>query len=981
MNRILFLAAFLLVVILTGCTKTDEDNPVTPEATPPEAPTGLIADGSSDRSISLGWNDNSDDEEYFYVERSLGSTGAFMQIATLGANVTSFSDTELAPGVTYAYRVRTGNSTGFSEYSNEVSAQATGFVENPELLIAEYNEFTPTRDVTLLIIASDAESMMLSNSDRFQGAEWEPFKPLKSWQLATGADLKTVYLKIANDFGDTSEVITTSIMPEMPSVDAVINSGEESTSTIQVRMTLVVEGGITGMKVYNDIPDSASEPFDWSDLEEEFNWNLITGPGTKTVRVKVRNDFLVEATATASIEPEIPEVSFEINGGVNETASRYVTLDLSSTGGATEMKISNSPLAGSMIYGSQVDPRQGKWDKHWNDSGLSHKNNKILNGGIKGDLRSGADLRVRDKGKSDKSMSSAKNFSPAQPMARTEARPTSSSKLYITGSNSVNNSSIELDENDEWIPYTETVDWELDCGDEGKTVYVLVRNDFLIETSVDESIEPLPPTDPFIQILDGDQQNSYIVDLAIHCDYADLMMISHLPGFAGAEWIEYEENITGFDLGGGRLATGGSSQKSPYEEKPSPSSEIDEIVSVYVKFINNFEIESDVASDNIEIDAAPRSLGLSYSRNEINPEGSGGNTTTQLTATVLTSNENPVGDGKEVYFLMGIFPGGQDENPRINESDGTEPGNFYHSPFDSAQTIDGSAVVTIHAGSGLGLIGIRVWTFIDEETRGTPDADSIVVIINNLSVTGGPPHHVDIDINEIAEDGGGAIWILEVSATVRDIQNHPVLDSIAVQFEVDQDIAVISDGYTGNENMAGITVPGVAFSTLVYNSSVTNDSIQIQAEVLAGDGHNTITGIYNDFKLPLQEGAGLLYSDPLNWNYRNQHPIAVFDMSVFVYDGHDHCIDKQLVRFLTDRGLYYTSAAGGAVRNEALTGPLDYPVGMDGDECGWAQRYLRITFDDAFPDPRILDSRATANVEIIGCADIYIEPVTINLIH
>ncbi|MGH7267065.1 MAG: hypothetical protein ACREMB_19770, partial [Candidatus Rokuibacteriota bacterium] len=46
--------------------------------------------------LQLTWADNSTNEDGFKVERKVGTAGTFAQIATLGPNVTAYTD----PGVT-----------------------------------------------------------------------------------------------------------------------------------------------------------------------------------------------------------------------------------------------------------------------------------------------------------------------------------------------------------------------------------------------------------------------------------------------------------------------------------------------------------------------------------------------------------------------------------------------------------------------------------------------------------------------------------------------------------------------------------------------------------------------------------------------------------------------------------------------------------------------------------------------------------------
>jgi hypothetical protein len=86
----------------------------------PSAPTSLAA-AASGTSITLSWSDQSSNEQSFVVERSTGG-GAFAQVGTVGANVTSFTDSGLAASTTYTYQVKAVNAVGSSGYSNTASA-------------------------------------------------------------------------------------------------------------------------------------------------------------------------------------------------------------------------------------------------------------------------------------------------------------------------------------------------------------------------------------------------------------------------------------------------------------------------------------------------------------------------------------------------------------------------------------------------------------------------------------------------------------------------------------------------------------------------------------------------------------------------------------------------------------------------------------------------------------------------------------------
>jgi fibronectin type 3 domain-containing protein len=85
----------------------------------PAAPTGLTASPVSRTQINLSWTDNSSNESGFRIERSRNNK--YDVVATVGPNVTSYADMQLAPGTRYSYRVAAFNTAGSSPYSNKAS--------------------------------------------------------------------------------------------------------------------------------------------------------------------------------------------------------------------------------------------------------------------------------------------------------------------------------------------------------------------------------------------------------------------------------------------------------------------------------------------------------------------------------------------------------------------------------------------------------------------------------------------------------------------------------------------------------------------------------------------------------------------------------------------------------------------------------------------------------------------------------------------
>ncbi len=88
----------------------------------PMPPSDLTGSASSCRAIILRWTDNSSDETGFTIERKTGLSGTYSEIASIGANMTSYNDNCLGDDTIYYYKVRAYNAFGYSAYSNEINA-------------------------------------------------------------------------------------------------------------------------------------------------------------------------------------------------------------------------------------------------------------------------------------------------------------------------------------------------------------------------------------------------------------------------------------------------------------------------------------------------------------------------------------------------------------------------------------------------------------------------------------------------------------------------------------------------------------------------------------------------------------------------------------------------------------------------------------------------------------------------------------------
>ena len=103
------------------------------------APTRLTATTISYNGIDLAWQDNSDGETGFRVQRRVDGSDDWLEIGSTAANVTAFSDTGVEPTTTYHYRVQAFSLIQSSAFSNQVQVR-TLEVQPPTL-----TRFSPTR--------------------------------------------------------------------------------------------------------------------------------------------------------------------------------------------------------------------------------------------------------------------------------------------------------------------------------------------------------------------------------------------------------------------------------------------------------------------------------------------------------------------------------------------------------------------------------------------------------------------------------------------------------------------------------------------------------------------------------------------------------------------------------------------------------------------------------------------------------------------
>ena len=82
----------------------------------------------SAQQLNLSWVDNSGGQAGFVIQRALGSTDTYTEIAQVAPGVVSYTDTAVSAGVTYCYRVAAINMAGMSAFSDPACGSPPGGV-------------------------------------------------------------------------------------------------------------------------------------------------------------------------------------------------------------------------------------------------------------------------------------------------------------------------------------------------------------------------------------------------------------------------------------------------------------------------------------------------------------------------------------------------------------------------------------------------------------------------------------------------------------------------------------------------------------------------------------------------------------------------------------------------------------------------------------------------------------------------------------
>ncbi|HEX8523355.1 MAG TPA: NPCBM/NEW2 domain-containing protein [Tepidisphaeraceae bacterium] len=297
----------------------------------PAAPSNLTAVAASGTQINLNWTDNATDETSFILERSADGVTGWTQIATPAANITSYSDKNLAAGATWFYRIRATGTGGDSANSNIASATTTTAPLAPSNLSATANSSTK---ITLTWSDVAGETGFKIERSLDGATAWTQIGMVGANVLtyadATGLSSSTKYyyrVRATSTAGDSAySAVTSATTLSLNGLPAGWSDGDIGPVSIKGSTTQSA-GVYTMITGGSDIWNSADT--------EHLTYQTLTGDGAFIARVSSMQNTNAWANAGIQMRDTLAANSKQVSAVVTPTSGAVMTFR-TATGGATD---------------------------------------------------------------------------------------------------------------------------------------------------------------------------------------------------------------------------------------------------------------------------------------------------------------------------------------------------------------------------------------------------------------------------------------------------------------------------------------------------------------------------------------------------------------------------------------------------------------------------------------------------------------------
>lgn len=257
------------------------------EATTPFAPTGLTVQSFNNAVVNLSWTNNSTDQASFEIYRSVATNTGYGLLASVGANVATYSDATVKDETTYYYKVRTVLNGSKSTFSTEVTVST---LPNP-----------PAAPSNLAVMSFTNKQVILS---------WKDNSSKKaSFEIYRSVGNNTSYALIQTATPSSSGFSEDNLQPNTKYYYKVraVNAGGNSAYSNEVDVTTLpnLPAAPTGLTI--QVTDNDQVKLSWTDnADNETGFEIHRSSGTNT-------DYIVDQVADANATALVLTPPFNIS--------------------------------------------------------------------------------------------------------------------------------------------------------------------------------------------------------------------------------------------------------------------------------------------------------------------------------------------------------------------------------------------------------------------------------------------------------------------------------------------------------------------------------------------------------------------------------------------------------------------------------------------------------------------------------------------
>ena len=252
----------------------------------------------------------------------------------------TYIDSTIVNGHKYYYLVTAYNYLGETRSSALIPFEIDA---RPLFILNDDAPATMSVTVTAGILAAGADSMRISIDGEFDDEPWEEYLTSKLVTFSDSAETKYAYLQALYPDGDTSEVVSDSILPQEITPDIQLGNGSGYTNSVEIVIYIGNAGALSAI-VWEG---NNQNPMHISPVPESVIYTVSYGDGEKVISVSLSNDFytnLEQDTITLDTEAAILTITHDGDGrvlGYSDTLKIEMQTGNNDAGGTAKVFISD----------------------------------------------------------------------------------------------------------------------------------------------------------------------------------------------------------------------------------------------------------------------------------------------------------------------------------------------------------------------------------------------------------------------------------------------------------------------------------------------------------------------------------------------------------------------------------------------------------------------------------------------------------------